>query len=158
MKALRWTTDSASHDYMRGRQMQNLAMAVVNPNENWMRAKLDSTGLKWRRQAQWGYRLFDFWCGHLGCAVEVDGPEHDVRYDEHRDEYNFRRSGIVVIRVRNRNEDDASRALLIISRLTPLADRKIALGITGHTKAERRSLVHQTDSRRFHKEFLDNLR
>jgi hypothetical protein len=69
-------------------------------------------------------------------AVEVDGLEHRPDYDQYRDEYIFRRSGIVVIRVRNRNEEDASRALSLIARSVGWQERKVDLGITSKREAK----------------------
>lgn len=141
MKPLRWTNDADAHRYMKERQNQNLARSARNPNENWMGEKLATTGRKWRRQAQWGYRLFDFWCHELGIAVEVDGPEHRIDYDNHRDEYNYRRSAILVLRVRNQNEEDAAAVLGIIASSCTWSERRQQLGIDGHTKRARRRLV-----------------
>lgn len=83
-----------------------------------------------------------FWNSKLGCAIEVDGPEHDRDYDNYRDEYNFRRSGIVVLRVRNKNEEDLDEVLRVVSLLDDLHERKIELGIVGNTKAAKRRLVN----------------
>lgn len=141
MKPLRWGTKSDEHKYMQMRQQQNLERCVSNANENWMAEKLKATGLKWRRQAQWGMRLYDFWCAHLGVAVEVDGPEHDEDYDKHRDEYNLRRSGIVVLRVRNMNEEDAEKALAAIAYASTWRERRDVMGLNVSGKAARRRLV-----------------
>ncbi len=56
-------------------------------------------------------RIFDFFCSELGVVVEVDGPEHNEDWDTFRDEGTFRSSSIVVLRVRNRNEEDAAEAV-----------------------------------------------
>lgn len=116
---MRWPTTRETHAYMKSRQDQNAARVVAN--EDWMATKLP----RWTRQAEWGYRLFDFWNARLGCAVEVDGPEHDPNYDQYRDEWAFRRSAIVVLRVRNRNEQDADHAILTIGKLGTWIDRKL---------------------------------
>lgn len=100
MKPLRWTTNAEEHAYMAERQRQNIFNSNNNKSENWFIEKLHGTGLKWARQSQWGYRIFDFWNHNLGVAIEVDGKGHRKKYDSYRDEYNFRRSGIVVLRVR----------------------------------------------------------
>jgi len=113
MKPLNWTTKKEHSDYMRMRQEQNISRAVNNTNENWMYAKLLETPYKWKRQALWGYRIFDFWCHNLGIAVEVDGPEHNIKYDAYRDEYNFRRSGILVLRAKNLNEHEAKHCVML---------------------------------------------
>ncbi len=73
--------------------------------------------------------------------MEIDGAEHDQAYDRYRDEYNFRRSGVVVLRVRNGNEMDINHALFVIAKLNTLDKRKAELGIAGNTKASRRRLA-----------------
>lgn len=100
---------------MRAHKAENLARSRRNPNENWMAGLLARTGLKWTRQACWGFRIFDFWCASKGIVVEVDGPEHgkgkQKDWDDFRDRQNYERSGILVLRVRNKNREDAERAL-----------------------------------------------
>lgn len=157
MKPLRWTNTKDAHAYMAGRKKQNMQRAENNPNENWMLEKLLTTPFKWSRQAQWGYRLFDFWCSVLGVGIEVDGPEHNKDYDTYRDEYNFRRSGIVVIRVRNMNEDDAARALYLVNRVGTLVSRKEFLKINPNSKKGRRSLVNAPIERSLLSEYLESL-
>ena len=131
------------------RRDQNLQKSKRNPNENWMYEKLLKTNLKWTRNAIWGHRLFDFWCAGLGIAVEVDGPEHAKPYDDYRDEYNLRRSGILVFHVRNLNESDAQSVMAAILNAEAWKDRRSRLGITG-SKRQRRHLVVQAKS---HAEF-----
>ena len=126
---------------MRSRQEQNVRCTASNPNENWLEERLSTTGYKWTRQACWGYRIFDFWCHELGIAVESDGPEHDKQYDAYRDEYNMRRSGILVLRVRNRNEEDVKNALSVIAAAERWKARRERLGLNVNTKAGRRHLV-----------------
>jgi len=123
------------------RQNQNVAASRSNPNENWMAKKLAETSYKWRRQAQWGYRLYDFWCHQLGIAIEIDGPEHDQKYDAYRDEYNFRWSGIVVLRVQNCNEEEAAKVIAMLDVLGSWKDRRHELGLDVHTRKGRRHLL-----------------
>ncbi len=59
--------------------------------------------------------------------MEVDGPEHRASYDNYRDGYNFYRSAIVVLRVRNFNEDDAAGALREIELSASWKDRRAAM-------------------------------
>jgi very-short-patch-repair endonuclease len=141
MKPLRWPTNKEQHDYMRMRAVQNLERALVNKNENWMACKLQGSGFKWKRQAQWGNRIFDFWCSSLGIAIEIDGPEHDHIYDAYRDEYNLRRSGILVLRVRNLSEEDASICMATVASSCSWRERKEGLNIVASTKKGRRRLV-----------------
>ena len=116
------------------RQKENIKRSQFNPNELWMKKKLDATRFKFTRQAMWGMRLFDFWCHDLGIAVEVDGPEHNKKYDSYRDEYSFRRSAVVVLRVRNLNELDAEFAISFINQSNGHLERKVEIGIKGNTK------------------------
>lgn len=117
------------HAHMKMRQRQNLANCKKSSAEQWMLAKLEQTGHRWRRQAQWGWRLFDFWNHKLGVAVEVDGPEHDKVLDEERDRNNWETSRILVVRVRNFNEDDAANALEEIANAGTWNDRRVAAGL-----------------------------
>lgn len=122
-------TNAAQHAHMRRMQALNKASCLSSSAESWMLHILSRSGLKWSRQAQWGYRLFDFWCHPIGIAVEVDGPEHRVSWDLLRDEYNYRRSGIVVLRVRNFNEEDAAEALSKINSSVSWNLRRSELGL-----------------------------
>lgn len=140
MKSLNWNTTKTEHEYMRFRQSQNLLQSAMNPNETWAESKLSSGRIKWTRQAIWGKRLFDFWNSDLGIAVEIDGPEHVPAYDLYRDEYNFRRSAVVVLRVRNLNAKDMDAALSHILRSVSWHERRVQIGIGGTTKKGRRSL------------------
>lgn len=128
-KRATWPTSAEASARMRNFKAINLRRALTNPNENWMADHLCSTGLKWSRQAQWGFRLFDFWCSEKGVAVEVDGAEHDKGWDAFRDRQDYERSGIVVLRVRNRNEEDAARALAQISKAGSWNSRRKGLGL-----------------------------
>lgn len=125
---MRHTVRKEQSQYMRARQLQNKARCQNSKAENWMEEKLANTGKKWTRQAMWGCRLFDFWCHEIGCAVEVDGPEHNAKFDAARDQYNYFRSAIVVLRVRNFNEADADEAIKQIGRLASWRDRRNFIG------------------------------
>lgn len=139
MKPLRWVTEAKEAEYMRRMRDINLERSLSNVNENWMADKLHG----WSRQAIKGFRIFDLWNHDLLCAVEVDGPEHDRAYDNYRDEYNYRRSGILVFRVRNKVESDAEHVLACIDRLTSGITRKHDMGIMGSTKEAKRKLSSQ---------------
>ncbi|KKN47315.1 hypothetical protein LCGC14_0664210 [marine sediment metagenome] len=104
---------------MKQRQRENAEKCKDIKAENWFLNKyLSKTKLKWKRQAQWGYRLFDFWNSQKGIAVEVDGSSHSNKkdYDQYRDDKNYRNSGIIVLRVRNYNDKDAHRAIEAIKK------------------------------------------
>jgi very-short-patch-repair endonuclease len=152
MKPIKWITTSKKHAYMAHRQEQNKNKSRYNLNENWMADKLKSTSYKWTRQAVWGFRMFDFWCSTVGVAVEVDGIEHKKDYDAYRDEYNFRRSGIVVLRVRNMNEEDAKVAIDTIDKIGDWKERRKNMGL--ENKKTKLNLVNVQDDRSLLKEFL----
>jgi very-short-patch-repair endonuclease len=122
-----WPTDADAHAHMRKRQQQNRARQV--PAEDWMAKRLKVTGLKWKLQVQWGFRLFDFWCSQIGINVEVDGATHSSSEDVERDAVLMKRSGIIVLRVRNYNEDDARLTLTIVAKAEPWNDRRKRLGL-----------------------------
>lgn len=131
-RPLRWPTRAEEAAYLKARREENLVRSGANPNENWMELRLRELRCagKWRRQHQWGYRIFDFFDNSKGIAIEVDGREHDRTYDSYRDVHNFLRSGIVVLRVRNRNEADATAAAEAANRLCPWRVRRRRLGVT----------------------------
>jgi len=144
LKQLNWPTNKEMAAYMKNRRNQNHKKCLTNKNENWMFDILKTrTSYKWKRQSEWGYRIFDFWCHKLGVAVEVDGKEHDWKYDNYRDEYNFRRSGIIVLRVRNGSEHDATDCIETINRLNTHQERKAELGINANTVKGKRVLSSQ---------------
>ena len=126
---LKYPTSSLAHKRLEGFRQKNLKIAVNNPNENWMKDILKKSGLKWKRQARWGYRIFDFWCHEIGVAIEVDGNEHRKQWDDLRDEANLKVSGILVIHVRNRNEKDAQIALERIIKVGTWNDRRGKYGL-----------------------------
>lgn len=139
---------------MRWRAEQNKIRSVNNSSEQWAKDRLKTTGLKWTPQAQWGYRIFDFWCAVLGVAIEIDGPEHDLDYDAYRDEYNFRRSAIVVFRVRNGNESDIQRVIGALSRIETWKTRRARMGIDPKNKGV---YVDLPDSKHCLQEYLSQI-
>lgn len=130
-----WPTDAQlmtnDQKQLNAYKRANFRRSLTNKNELWMKGKLKvATSYKWTPQARWGRRIFDFWCAKIGVAVEVDGPEHKADYDALRDKINFLRSGIVILRVRNRNEEDAECALDHIKRECLWTDRREVLGLS----------------------------
>lgn len=142
MKKLKYQTDKESSDYMAGRCRQNKVRCLSSKAETWALAMLSRTGRKWTRQAMWGFRIFDFWNAEIGCAIEIDGPEHNAEIDRYRDEYNFRRSGIVVLRVKNFDVADMNAAIRNIHDLGGWQERRASLGFT-EAKRSRHVLAAQ---------------
>lgn len=128
---MRFLSDTEKLEYMRSKRDQCLVRSLDNYNENWFASILLTNGIKHKRQAIWGFRIYDFWIHRLGCAIEVDGPEHDIKYDRYRDIYNYLRSGIVVVRVRNNNIEDANKAVALIKSLSLWKTRRRELKIEG---------------------------
>lgn len=111
-------------EQLRQYKAENFARSLKNPNENWLAALLAETAWQFNRQCLMGDRIFDFWSKELGVAIESDGKGHDPEWDYQRDEWNFRRSAIVVLRVRNRNLADASKAIALLPRLGTFSERR----------------------------------
>jgi very-short-patch-repair endonuclease len=124
-----WPCKKNLSDHMAMRQAENRKICKTNRNENWMLEKLTETGRKWTRQARWGFRLFDFWNHDLGVAVEVDGPEHDQDRDAYIDAHFMKKSGILTIRVKNRDEAGARAAIEAISKAMSWNARRASLGL-----------------------------
>jgi len=124
---MRHVNKPEQYAYMRARQRQNRVRVIAA--EEWAWPRIKAAGGKWERQAIWGCRLFDFFSIGRGIAVEIDGPEHIPAYDLARDQYNYFRSGIVVLRVKNFNETDLAVALAEIRK--------------GETRKERRKRVRR---------------
>jgi len=146
-KPLKWAATREQSQYIVGRKKENIERSYRNQNENWFHAELLlNTKYKFNRQAIWGYRIYDFWCACLGIAVEVDGPEHNEAYDSYRDNYNYRRSGIIVLHVRNKNDDDAEQAFEIINNAMTWKERRLMLDIDpDRKKASRETLSGERD-------------
>ena len=124
-----WPVKQEHHKHMKHRQEQNRARCGNNKAENWMADKLSETGLKWTRQAHWGFRMFDFWNSSRGIAVEVDGREHCRPDDEKQDGIDFEKSAIIVIRVTNFDEIQANLAILEIISAGSWNERRVRNGL-----------------------------
>lgn len=122
-----WPVAKEDAAHMKMRQVQNKVQSKNNKAELWMADRLKASGYKWTRQAQWGYRVFDFWNSVLGVAIEVDGWSHNEQqdWDAFRDDECFRFSDVLVLRVRNFNEEDAKQALRVIERMPDWKTRRI---------------------------------
>jgi very-short-patch-repair endonuclease len=152
MKPLKFPTKKEESEYMRERKAQNRARIPWLKAERWFLetylANLSAEPRnKFSRQASWGYRLFDFWFHDRGVVIEVDGPEHNKGYDAYRDKYNFLRSGIIVLRVRNFNAPDAERAIGELSKECSWEDRRRAMGLltSEASRRGRRELADNSD-------------
>lgn len=120
---MRHVTTKDQSDYMAVRKVQNKRQ--FSAAEDWAWQRIRQCGVKISRQAQWSCRLFDFWCADKGVAIEIDGPEHDADYDAHRDRYNYVRSAIVVLRVRNFDAAGLQRAIDLLLGECSWSERRV---------------------------------
>lgn len=131
---MRQPCNAEQHKYLKDLRAINLARVV--PAEEWAWKAICKTKGQWTRQAVWGCRIFDFFSIKRGIAVEIDGATHNATYDAIRDKYNYIRSGILVLRVRNWNEADLAIAIAEINRGETRKERKkrvrIELGLSDH--------------------------
>lgn len=126
--------NSQQRSYMKMRQKEHKDKGLTKA-EAWAYDFLKHTKYKWNSQCIWRWRIYDFWNAEIGCAVEIDGPEHDLDYDYKRDKSDFERSAIIVLRVRNFNYDDMVMAILKIQKMTKWIDRREEMGLL--TKAQK---------------------
>lgn len=143
---MRWTTNHLQASYMRHRRQQNIELSLRNQNENTAFSIIKKhSNLKWERQKAWGCRLFDFWCGHMGVAIELDGPEHDPEYDAVRDRHNELRSAIAVFRIKNGDWGRLIEAVQEIHAMPCWKERRSIAGLNvrgpGSKKLRRSRLV-----------------
>jgi len=79
-------------------------------------------GFKFRRQANLGSRIADFFCPAIGLIVEIDGATHDPEADARKDAVS-RRQGFQVIRFTNadvmQNMEGVLMTLLAFARSLP---------------------------------------
>lgn len=128
MKKLPFPTNKIASEAMRKQQAAALETCDKDPGEAWVRSKLWAIDWAWTRKAIWGCRLFDFWYPTLGIAVQVDKEGQDDEAEAYADEYNYRRSSILVLRVEPFNEDDMNRALEALKIAELWKERRARLG------------------------------
>jgi len=99
---MKWPVNREQMEYMKKLQYEARMVSKSNVRDNWADAILGTGTLKWTRKAIWGCRLFDFWNGQKGVAIELDlaKPGSGEEEDRHARE----RSGIVVYRVKSFDE------------------------------------------------------
>lgn len=119
-----WPVKKELHAHMRSRQKQNLKLCKLSRAETWAKERLKETGYHWRRQAQWGFRLIDFWNHLRGIAVEIDGPEHDPVKDAKSDAEMWSISQIIVIRVKNFDDAGMNDAIERIKAVGEWEERR----------------------------------
>lgn len=114
-----WPTGKEAARHMREMKKKNLGNCVRA--EIWA-ARLLPKGLT--RQACWGFKIMDFWCAERGVRIEIDGQSHDPLQDYYIDEWFFRRSGILTLRVPNYDLGSLSAARFVLLREATWKARK----------------------------------
>lgn len=118
---------------LKNRQSELLTASFKNWNENWFEQEIikywSNKRFHFNRQYLFGKRIFDFFNEHTGCAIEIDGPEHDIKYDRYRDVSVYIYEAIVVYRIRNGNKQDLKEAIQCIMGLDSWDQRKRRLNI-----------------------------
>ena len=117
-------------------------MGSKSKAEEWAKERLKETGLTWSRERIWRWRLYDFWNHELGCAIEIDGPEHSPEADKKRDADDFKRSGILVLRVKNFNNQDMDNVIRDVMSLDSWLLRRERMGLL--TDAQRKKFLYGT--------------
>ena len=80
----------------------------------WSHLRASRLGVKFRRQQIIDGFIADFYCHSESLIVEVDGPIHDLEYDNERDHI-FASKGLRVLRITNQEvEENLSMVLLTI--------------------------------------------
>lgn len=131
---------------LKERQRILLDKSFKNDNENWFERSIirlwSNKKYRFNRQYLFKRRIFDFFNEHTGCAVEIDGPEHDAKYDLYRDLSVYVYDAIVVFRLRNRNEQDLKDCIGKIMGLESWEARKVQLkisrSVSNHMKIPKR--------------------
>ena len=106
-----WPTKKSHSERLREFQITNRTNIVKS--EEWAFPFLESSSLHWSHQALWGARIFDFWIGLKGVAIEIDDISHKKRkwYDHLTDKHFWEKSKIIVIRVKAYDKDGLLKAI-----------------------------------------------
>lgn len=141
---MRWVVTKQHSDYMRKRVRENEVMSYANRTENAVAKILgENSSMIWRRQKQWGVRIFDFWCHQKGVAIEMDGPEHNEAYDRKRDEYVLGRSAIIVIRFKNHDLAGVLKRCADIDQMPDWHTRRVERGLYARGKGSKRARLER---------------
>lgn len=90
----------------------------------WFKELLDrESKIPFEHQFLFGRRVFDFFNIAYGVAIEVDGYGHRARYDLLRDSYLLSKFGLITLRVKEFNEEQAKEVLDKIKNLKTLYQR-----------------------------------
>lgn len=98
-----------------------------DPFEVWARRKLFLTRMLWKGRCQWGYHRLELMCPQVGLAVSIDEPNDDEEtlaekdvYDEH----NFRRSGLIILRVKRGDGPAIKKVIELAAKLDSWENRR----------------------------------
>ena len=147
-------TDKERSGKMRKRKKENIIKSRYSKSENWFQKNyvkpfFEETWIKINRQSVWWTRIYDFWCCKKWIAIEIDWWYHetekkkkkDIKYDR----YNLEVSWIIVIRVKNFDEEWAKEAIERLKNSLPRKERRINLWITKIKKRREKINIENYD-------------
>ena len=125
------STTQKSIDRLKKLKKDNLRKR--SPAENEANKIIKTYGFKYTRQAIWHTRLFDFWFGIKGVAIEIDGGTHNnpgqKLKDKISDKHFYNISGIIVIRVKDYDLDGIRKIMDRLQFADSWQDRRKKMGI-----------------------------
>jgi hypothetical protein len=131
---MKWPVNREQMEYMKKLQYEARVLSESNVSDNWADTILATGTLKGTRKAIWGCRLFDFWNGRKGVAIELDLPKPGAGQEE--DRHARERSGIAVYRVKSFDEGHLRLVLSEAESLEDWAVRRDRLGIPYQLKGK----------------------
>lgn len=139
-----WPTSKDTLARLEDYQKKLMARGMTRA-EKWGYECLKKSGIKFKRERRWGYRIFDFWSSVYGIAVEIDGQEHRENWDKKRDKQDFLRSGVIVLRVNNFDEHGMSELLksLTFLKYETWIERRARMGLL--TKIQKAKFYGRTN-------------
>lgn len=146
MKSLTWPTKKEESEFVRTLRNQKINKAKGNSYVLSIIPLFEKNLLMWTQHAIWGFRVYDFLCSEKGVVIQIQESEEDYEENIHGDEYHFRRSGLVVLRL-NRDDDTSilDSYFSVADMLNSWQERKYILRLDATTRKERRWLSSKPD-------------
>lgn len=161
-------TTKEAKDKMKKYKKYHKRKCETSKTENWfwfgyLKPFMEKTWLKFVRQKLFWTRIYDFWCGHLWVAIEVDWWYHEEAWkkdkDARYDKYNKEVSWIIVYRIKNYDSSAAKSVLSKIKELETWAKRRDELWLKINKKdkkqIEKEKIEEEVDKENEWKGFYD---
>lgn len=135
----------------------NINMSYNNKSENRMQGILTKnykeTWYKFTRQANWWFRIFDFWCDYLWVVIEVDGWYHQTEYQKNKDnrydKYHYEVNWIKVYRIKPYDDCWAVEMIKIINKEQTWKQRRMSLWLNMTERIKKDTIIENN------KKFID---